>query len=220
MRKLPVFFLIDVSESMVGEPVEMVKKGMEYLVRTLKQNPYSLETVWLEIIAFAGKSKILHPYEELPMFYPPTFPIGGGTSLSKGLESLMDEMDRHVQRTTAVSKGDWKPLVFVFTDGQPTDDYEHVLERWEKDYLSKAQVVACTLGDCVSTEVLQKLAHQALKLEECSEDSFKEYFKWMTDSIVKSSVLVSEGNDNYTGNRTAVKEALSLSLCPLGLGGG
>ncbi len=206
MRKLPVFFLIDVSESMVGEPIEMVKQGMEYLVRTLKQNPYSLETVWLEIITFAGKSKILHPYEELPMFYPPTFKIGGGTSLSNGLECLMREMNKHVKRTTSHSKGDWKPLVFIFTDGQPTDDYAEVLSRWGNEYLAKAQVVACTLGECVSGDVLQKLAPQALKLEECSEDSFRSYFKWMTDSIVRSSVLVSEGNDNYNNDVTLVKE--------------
>ncbi|TAJ09371.1 VWA domain-containing protein [Marinilabiliaceae bacterium JC017] len=199
MRKLPVFFLIDVSESMVGEPLQWVKKGMEHLIRGLKKNPYALETVWIEIISFAGKAKVIEPYEELPLFYPPDFSIGGGTALGRGLSFLMGEIDKHVKRSSINSKGDWKPLVFIFTDGQPTDNYEAVLSNWEKSHKSKCQTLIATLGDCCSTNLLNRIANEALKIEDCDEDSFDSYFKWMTDSIVKSSVQVSEGIEAKNG---------------------
>ena len=193
MRKLPVFFLIDISESMVGEPLEMVRKGMENLIRNLKKNPYALETVWIEIIAFAGKAKIIEPYEELPLFYPPDFPVGGGTALGQGLVFLMNEIDENVRKSTENEKGDWKPLVFIFTDGQPTDSYESILNKWENNYNNKCLTVIATLGTCCSNDILNRIASDAIMLDGSKEVSFDSYFKWITDSIVRSSINVSEG---------------------------
>lgn len=195
MRKLPVFFLIDLSESMVGEPLDLVKKGMEHLIRGLKKNPFALETVWIEIIGFAGKAKILEPFEELPLFYPPDFFIGGGTAIGNGVEFLMKEIDSNVSSSTPSKKGDWKPLVFIFTDGQPTDNYSHVLNKWENDYKSKCQTIVATLGDIGSSEFISRIADEAIQLQDSSDESFDSYFKWMTDSIVSSSIQVSEGID-------------------------
>jgi uncharacterized protein YegL len=193
MRKLPVFFLIDLSESMAGEPIELVKKGMEHLIRSLKKNPYALETVWIEIIGFAGKAKVIEPFEELPLFYPPNFPIGGGTAIANGLEFLMNEIDANVTKSTPSSKGDWKPLVFIFTDGQPTDEYETNVRKWQDNYKGKCQTMMATLGDVVSTEFINSIADEAIQLEDSTQESFESYFKWLTDSIVSSSVQVSEG---------------------------
>ena len=130
MRRLPIYFLVDVSESMVGEPIEQVQQGMRTIIQELRVDPYALETVFVSIIAFAGKATTLTPLTELYKFYPPVFPISGGTSLGTGLDFLMDSIDREVTRTTADAKGDWKPIVFLFTDGIPTDDYRTAFRRW------------------------------------------------------------------------------------------
>lgn len=193
MRKLPVFFLIDVSESMVGEPLELVRKGMESLIRNLKKNPYALETVWIEIVAFAGKAKVIEPYEELSLFYPPDFPVGGGTALGQGLKCLMNEIDANVKESNANEKGDWKPLVFIFTDGQPTDDYESIVSEWEISYKKKCITVISTLEECCSNDLLNRIASDAIMLDGPKDVSFESYFKWITDSIVRSSTNVSEG---------------------------
>ena len=210
MRKLPVFFLIDVSESMVGEPLEWVKKGMEHLIRSLKKNPYALETVWVEIISFAGKAKVIEPYEELSMFYPPEFKVGGGTALGTALDFLMGELDQRVKKSTESVRGDWKPLVFIFTDGQPTDKYEAALSKWEQNHKNHCQTLVATLGDCCSNQLLNRLAQDAIKIEDCSEDSFDSYFKWMTDSIISSSIQVSEGISSSTQlDKLNTKDGLS-----------
>ena len=86
MRRLPIYFLIDVSESMVGEPIIQVEKGMRNIIQELRTDPYALETVFVSVIVFAGKEKVLSPLTELYKFYPPQFPIGGGTSLGTALD--------------------------------------------------------------------------------------------------------------------------------------
>lgn len=111
MRRLPVYFLVDVSESMVGAPIQQVQDGMRMIVQELRTDPYALETAYISVIAFAGKAKCVSPLTELYKFYPPTFPIGGGTSLGNALEFLMDEMDKTLVKTTTEQKGDWKPII-------------------------------------------------------------------------------------------------------------
>lgn len=113
MRRLPIYFLIDVSESMVGEPIIQVEKGIRNIIQELRTDPYALETAFVSVIVFAGKAKILSPLTELYKFYPPQFPVGGGTSLGAALDCLMEDIDKSVKKTTTEMKGDWKPIVFL-----------------------------------------------------------------------------------------------------------
>lgn len=104
MRRLPIYFLVDVSESMVGEPIQQVQDGMRMIVQELRTDPYALETAYISVIAFAGKAKSVSTLTELYKFYPPTFPIGGGTSLGAALNFLMDDMDKSLVKTTLEKK--------------------------------------------------------------------------------------------------------------------
>ena len=78
MRRLPIYFLIDVSESMVGEQIQWVEEGLATIIQALKTDPQALETVWISVIVFAGEAKTLIPLQEIINFYPPKFPIGSG----------------------------------------------------------------------------------------------------------------------------------------------
>jgi len=192
MRRLPIYFLIDVSESMVGEPIEQVEEGMRSIIQELRQDPYALETVYVSVIAFAGRARCLSPLTEIYKFYPPKFPIGGGTSLGGALDFLMDEIDRSVVKTTAEAKGDWKPIVFLFTDGTPTDSTQEAIDRWHKHYQRKANIVSIAIGDGADTKLLGSLSENVLRLNNTDEMSFKAFFKWVTASIKTSSVSVAD----------------------------
>lgn len=194
MRRLPIYFLIDVSESMVGEPIEQVQDGMATIVKELRTDPYALETVYISIIAFAGKAKKISPLTELYHFYPPKLPIGGGTSLGTALDFLMYDIDTSVRKTTTDVKGDWKPIVFLFTDGNPTDEYNKAFERWNRSYRQNVNLVAISLGDNVNMNVFGKITENILLLKKTDAESFKSFFKWVTASIKTSSVSVNESN--------------------------
>lgn len=197
MRRLPIYFLVDVSESMVGEPIQQVQEGMRTIVQELRTDPYALETAFISVIAFAGKAKSISPLTELYKFYPPTFPIGGGTSLGAALNFLMDDMDKSLVKTTLEQKGDWKPIIFLFTDGTPTDNPSQAFARWNQKYRRSANIVAISIGDNVNTQLLGQISDNVLRLNNTDENSFKAFFKWVTASIKATSVSVTDmGEDD------------------------
>ena len=114
MRRLPIYFLVDVSESMIGEPIQQVQEGMRTIVQELRTDPYALETVFISVIVFAGKVQTLSPLSEIYKFYPPTFPIGGGTSLGTALDYLMADIDNNIVKSTLERKGDWNKALAAY----------------------------------------------------------------------------------------------------------
>lgn len=192
MRRLPVYLLIDVSESMAGAPIREVARGLATMVAELRNDPYALETVFLSLLVFAGNAQLVNELTELTEFQPATLPLGSGTDLGKGLNLLMERIDRDVQKTTAERKGDWKPIIFLFTDGAPTKDASASVERWQKHYRGKCNLVSITFGKNADVPLLEKLGPQVLTLNDTSPDSFREFFKWVSASLQVSSMSVTE----------------------------
>lgn len=185
MRRLPLFFVLDVSESMLGEPLYQLEEGLERIVTTLRTDPHALETAYLSVIAFAGQVRRLCPLTELTAFSVPQLPIGGGTSLGKALSFLMDEFDTQVRKGSPEQKGDWKPIVFLITDGTPTDHVDRAVERWRRHYAARATLIAISIGHKADLSVLQQLtpADKVLTLETASPESFRKFIAWVTQSI-------------------------------------
>lgn len=197
MRKLPIYFLIDVSESMVGEQIQFVEEGMATIIKAIKQDPHAIETVWVSIIIFAGQAKTLVPLQEIVSFYPPKFPIGGGTSFGKGLGHLMYELRKNTVKTTFEQKGDWKPIVFLFTDGVPTDDAKPAINEWKQNWARTANLVTISFGDDTDTSLLSELTENVLQFKNTTEEDYKKFFKWITDSIKTSSVSVEKSSSGF-----------------------
>jgi uncharacterized protein YegL len=203
MRRLPVYFLIDVSESMIGEPLDQVEEGIANIIKELRTDPYALETVYVSIIAFAGKTEKISNFVELYNYYPPKLPIGGGTGLGNALDFLMTDIEISLKKTTIEEKGDWKPIIFLFTDGNPTDKVDIAFDKWNQKYRKKTNLVAVSIGDNTDTKVLCRITDNVLQLNKTDKESFKKFFKWVTVSIKTTSVSVSSTNND------------GLSLAPL-----
>jgi uncharacterized protein YegL len=196
-RRLPIYFLIDVSESMIGEPLQLVEEGMAAIIKELKTDPHAIETAWISVIVFAGKAKTLVPLQEIIHFYPPKFPVGGGTSLSRGLGHLMFEMRQNIVKTTYEQKGDWKPIVFLFTDGVPTDDTRAAIAEWKQNWQRTTNLVAVSFGDDADVHALSELTENVLRFKNTDIGAYKKFFKWVTDSIRTSSISVENNAKSF-----------------------
>lgn len=188
MRRLPVYLVLDVSGSMHGEPIEAVRNGMQMLVSTLRTDPYALETAFLSVVVFDEKARQVVPLTELVSFQPPTIDAGSTTALGDALKVTKECIEREVQKTTAEAKGDWKPLVFIMTDGQPTDDWEKGLAEFQK--VKTGMVIACAAGPQADTKVLKQITEVVVSLDTADSATIGAFFKWVSASISTSSKKV------------------------------
>ena len=199
MRRLPVYLLLDTSGSMFGEPIEAVKNGVQTLLSTLRGDPYALETAYLSIITFNSKAEQIVPLTELSAFQQPNINASGCTALGEALSLLSQKVDTEVTKTTAEVKGDWRPLVFIMTDGQPTDNLERGLDDFRKRKFG--MVVACAAGQGADVSTLQKITENVVQLDTADSATIKAFFKWVSASISTSSKSVEDtGYDSMTMN--------------------
>lgn len=190
MRRLPVYLLLDCSGSMYGEPIEAVKNGVQVLVSTLRQDPYALETAYLSIITFDSNAKQVSPLTELSAFQQPNIQASGCAALGEALALLAQRADQEVVKTTAEQKGDWKPLVFIMTDGEPTDDLNKGLAEFKKR--KWGMVVACAAGAGANTDTLKKITECVVSLDTADSATIKAFFKWVSASVSSGSMKVEE----------------------------
>lgn len=189
MRRLPIFFVLDCSDSMAGLRIQQMEMVLQAVVRHLRTDPQALEQVHVSVLAFAGMARTIVPLIELASFYPPKLPLGSGTHLGAALDLLMQEVDRQVQRGTAEHKGDWKPVVYLLTDGRPTDAIVPALERW-KAFASRVQLIAVGLGDDPDYAVLGQLTEHTIAFKGSTEEDFAKFIRWISQSVQVQSQSV------------------------------
>jgi len=197
MRRLPVYLLLDTSGSMSGEPIEALKNGVQVMISSLRQNPQAIETAFISVITFDSKAQQIIPLTDLSTFQMVDIKASGVTALGDALEVLSKAIDREVAITTAETKGDWKPLVFIMTDGLPTDDWQRGLAEFKKR--KTGIVVACGAGSGADSNTLKAITDNVVRLDTADSQSISKFFQWVTASIGVSSTKVEDTGKELTG---------------------
>lgn len=195
-RRLPIYLLLDCSESLAGGPLEAVAQGVASLLADLRGDPMALETVYLSVITFAGQASVAVPLTELMKFQPPPLRMGTGTALGAALRLLMTSLDTDVVKTTATQKGDWKPLCLILTDGAPTDKWKAAADEIRDRYCGKkATIVAIACGEDADTAALERITPTVFKATDLRPDTLKSLFKWVSASVSVASARLDGGTN-------------------------
>ncbi len=189
-RRLPVYLLLDCSGSMSGEPIEACRQGVRALLSDLRSNPQALETAYLSVITFASSAQQVCPLTELISFQEPNLQAGGSTSLGEALKVLEKCLDTEIRKSSPTQKGDWKPLVFLMTDGQPTDSWEPAADRIKQKKLGN--IIACAAGPAADSALLKRVTEIVVELNNLQPDALKAFFKWVSSSIKTTSQSVAQ----------------------------
>lgn len=186
-RRLPVYLLLDCSGSMIGDPIEAVRQGIKALLSELRGDPQALETAYLSVITFDSQARQITPLTELMQFKEPELNAGGATALGGALQVLIDCVNQEVRKSTETQKGDWRPLVFILTDGSPTDLETFRQASQEIKHLKVANIIACAAGSNANTTYLKEITENVLMMNTLSAGDMAQFFAWVSGSIKMSS---------------------------------
>lgn len=197
MRRLPVYLVLDTSGSMSGEPIEAVRNGVQMLISSLRTDPYALETAYLSVITFDSKAQQVVPLTELTLFQAPDIRASGATALGGALALLAERADVEVAKSSPEVKGDWKPLVFLMTDGGPTDDWRKGLREFKKR--KWGVVVPVAVGAGADENVLKEISEAIVRLDTADSATMKAFFQWVSQSVGMSSKSVETAGKDVGG---------------------
>lgn len=196
-RRLPVYLVLDTSGSMHGEAIEAVKNGIGVLISTLLQDPYALETAYISVITFDTNAQQIVPLTELASFQQPNLQASGQTALGEALKMLSQKISAEVRISTPDQKGDWKPLVFLMTDGGPTDSWDKGLNELKKTKIGL--IVACAAGPNADVKILKQITEVVVQLDTADSATIKAFFKWVSASVSSGSQKVETGINEMAG---------------------
>lgn len=200
-RNLPVYLLLDTSGSMEGAPIEAVREGLEQFQREVVSDPFARDIVKVGIITFSNDASMIDD-KLIPItnFQPPTLVASGVTRLDLAFEVLLESMNRPQDVMKAVKggqKGDWKPAVFVLTDGLPTDKHGEVTDRlWQlkreavlnrpKGQIKPSAIVAVGCGPYVDDTTLKNMSTGVAFRIGTDAAAFVTLFQYLSQSIASS----------------------------------
>ncbi len=212
-RRLPVYVLLDCSESMIGPGIDGLRLAVDAMLRELRRNPHALETVWLSFITFAGTARQSVPLAALELIQPPALSIAPGTALGSALRLAARSISNDIRKSTATQKGDFRPLVFVITDGQATDDWKSAANDLAA---TNASVYAIGCGQDVDLHQLGKITENVLRIDQIEAESMARLLKWISGSVQTASRGVTEvAGDSLTENLPVDLKRVDLHKTPM-----
>ncbi|HEY8957813.1 vWA domain-containing protein [Chitinophaga sp.] len=188
-RRLLAYFLLDTSGSMHGEPIQALNNGFNGLISMLRSDPQAMDSLYVSVITFDKEVKNIIPLTDLASFKPVEIkcPESGPTHTGQALEMLCDLVRTDLVKGSMERKGDWKPLLFVFTDGKPSDLQLYRTATAKVKALDFGMIVGCAAGPKAETSFLKELTNEVVRLDTTDVNTLTTFFKWVSSSIEMGS---------------------------------
>ena len=170
---------------MYGEPIQALNNAMSNMVNTLRADAQAADSLWISIITFDREVNEICPLTELALFQLPeiTCPQSGPTLTGKALEFLYNKAIVDIKKGTTDQKGDWKPLLFLFTDGKPNDIMLYREMTPKIKTLNFGAIVCCAAGNLADDTLLKELTNDVVHLDNADSTTLKQFFKWVSETI-------------------------------------
>jgi uncharacterized protein YegL len=131
---LPVYILIDTSQSMAAFE-DILNETIENLYDELITSPRISDFAQISIMSYNTDAELVLQMTDLQALDAlPQLGCGGVTNFVKALRLLRERIDEDVPRLNDEGREVLRPVAFLLTDGQPTDEQGHLSDNWKPDY--------------------------------------------------------------------------------------
>ncbi len=213
-KRLVLFYLIDVSGSMSGSKIGIVNQVMEEVIPEIRNTGGADSDIQLAVLTFSDGCGWMYQ-EPVPVetFQWSRLSAGGMTSMGEAFEELNSKMSRSA--FLSAPHLSFAPVVFLMTDGYPTDDTSAGLKalkenRWFRSSLK----IALGIGDFDRDVLLEFTGNPELVLQASTGKQLAQLIRFatVTSSTVGSRSIGYGDSDADTEESSRLKEKAFVDM--------
>jgi len=184
--RCPVVLLLDTSGSMSGTPIDQLNAGLVTFKQAVQQDRKASLRVEVTIITFDSSVKTVQDFITVDQFYPPELKASGSTSMGNGIESALNQLESRRETYNSYGIPCYKPRIILITDGGPTDgeSWKTAAQRVRQEYDLGNFLFYAVGVQGADMNTLRQIAPLELPPVMLQGLNFKEFFKWLSDSMV------------------------------------
>ena len=183
-ERLPLVLVLDCSASMEGEKIAELQRGLEALKQDLNQDAKAARSVRILIVAFGGNDEVfVGAWQDVMDFVAPKkLKAHGKTPTGPAMMCALQEVENEKVRLRQHGIAYKRPLIYLMSDGEPTDEWEHAAEQCRvAEESRKAAIFSIAVGDDANHDILGEFSPRPpLQLQGLK---FKELFLWLSQSV-------------------------------------
>lgn len=156
-RVMPLIFLVDTSGSMEGSKIASLNTAVREALNDVGEISRNNSDAQIKVAVLEFNSSVNWMYPQpivAEQFQWQDLNAGGMTSLGEALDGLNSKLSKS-NGFMAEPSGSRAPAIILLSDGEPTDDYTHALDKIKGNPWYKVAVkVAIAVGDDANKSVL------------------------------------------------------------------
>jgi uncharacterized protein YegL len=160
---MDVYLLLDCSASMNGAPFEALKQGVSLVAGMLSER----RPAPISLIRYASNAEQITPLTAAKDLQLPDLGVGGASNLGKAF-ALLHTLITDSEKSKKSGEPDDRPLVYLFTDGSPTDDWDEMLNTVR---IHTRRIIGLACGPMIRADAVRPFCDEAYALSNQTPDS-------------------------------------------------
>lgn len=182
---MALVFLLDVSGSMSGAPIESLNASINKFKEQVCADPRTTKILDVAIVAFNHETQVIMPFTPVAFMEPVTLIAGGGTDISPAVRVAVDMVGERSRFYRHTGTEPYKPWIFMISDGYGGDITEVSNMVQEKESGGFLKFFSLGVQGYDSKTLHQLCGEKVLKLEGYD---FSGIFDWVHKSMRAVSV--------------------------------
>ena len=183
--RCPIMLLIDVSNSMEGEPQAQLQAGLQAFANYLQEDTLSKRRVEVGVITFGDTYLEAYPFVQALDWEPPQLTLRGTTPMGEALRAGLSALEQRTQEYLSEGRVFYRPWLFLITDGAPTDEWLSAAQQIKAAEQSrKINFYAVGVNEA-DMDILNSLSSRSPR--KLAGLNFGNLFKWVSQGLIAVS---------------------------------
>ena len=157
-RTMNLFFLVDTSGSMAGRKIATLNQAVREALPIIKEISEENADACIRIAVLEFSDSVKWMYAE-PSDANDFEWVHLGVNTLTSMGAAFRELNSKLSRSAFMSDLAYQPVIILLSDGEPTDNYKHDLEKLKQNkWFQVATKIAIAIGDDADKNVLSEFA--------------------------------------------------------------